>query len=410
MERMVECTAGLDVHRDTVVATVRRLERHRERVETRMFPTYASDLRELAAWLREQGVQIAGIESTGVYFKPVDRELRRAGLTVWVVNAAHAKQVPGRKTDVNDSSWLSKLVMHGLVRPSFIPDEGLEGLRMLTRLRVQSVGDATRAKNRLIKALEASGIKLATLCSDVLGKTGRAIVRALLEGKMTPAQMADLAVGKLRAKRDLLVRALDVSLHADMRWILDQLLHTFEAIESRVQKLDARIALALQPYAQDVELLDQIPGLSPISIAAVLAEAGADMSVFTSAKHLTSWAGLAPGSHQSAGKAKPARVRRGNPWLRTILVQIAWVVGRTKCSPLRPTFARLARTTGSAKKAALAVARKLLVTVYHVLVTRRYQPFVPPAPTERERTRRINAALATLLELGYQAPNVPTTA
>jgi len=377
-------------------------------VETRTFSTYPDDLRQLASWLGERAVQIAGIESTGVYFKPVDRELRRAGVTVWVVNAAHAKQVPGRKTDVNDSCWLSKLVMHGLVRPSFIADERLEALRELTRLRAQTVSDATRSKNRLIKALEAHGVKLASVCSDVLGKTGRAIVRALLEATMTPAQMADLAVGSLRAKRDLLQRALAVSLSRDTRWILSELLSVFESIEARVQRLEARIAESLQPYAQDVALLAQVPGLSQVSIAAVLAEAGADMSLFQSAKHLTSWAGLAPGSHESAGKAKSARVRRGNPWLRTILVQIAWVVGRCKRSPFRSTFARLARNTGSTKKAAVAVARKLLVTVYHVLSSRRYLPFDPPPPSDRERDRRVKRALSTLAELGYQATLCPT--
>jgi len=403
MDRLMECTAGLDVHRDSVVASVRRLDGQQERVQTRSFETYPDDLRALAQWLKEHGVQVAGIESTGVYFKPVDRELRRAGLTVWVVNAAHAKQVPGRKTDVSDSAWLSKLVMHGLVRPSFIPDEALEGLRMLTRLRAQTVAEAHRAKNRIIKVLEATGIKLAGLCSDVLGKSGRSILRALLGGQMSAEQMADLAVGALRKKREGLKRALSVQLGANAQWILADLLDNLEHVEQRIQRLDQRIEQALQSYADDVQLLGQIPGLGPVSIAAVVAECGVDMSIFASAKHLTSWAGLAPGSNESAGKSKPARVRRGNPWLRTILVQIAWVVSRTRRSPWRATFARLTQRTGSAKKAALAIARKLLLAIYHVLTSRRYQPFSPPPPSEPQRQRRLQRALAMLTELGLHA-------
>lgn len=409
MEAMVERSAGLDVHRDTVVATIRRREGAREHVETRTFETYPQDLRCLAQWLKAGQVQIAGIESTGVYFKPVDRELRRAELTVWVVNAAHAKQVPGRKTDVSDSCWLSKLVMHGLVRPSFIPDEWLEGLRMLTRERVRAVHERTRAKNRVIKLLEANGVKLASVCSDVLGKTGRAILHALLEGQMSPPQMADLALGHLRTKRALLERALDVRLGADAVWLLRELLAAFEQVEQRIERFDARIQQALVRYDDDVSLLRQIPGLDTTSIAAVLAESGSDMSVFASAKHLTSWAGLAPGSNESAGKPKPARVRQGNPWLRTILVQIAWVAARSRKSPWRGAFARIARQTGSAKKAAMAVARKILLTVYHVLHSRQYTPAAPQAPSEPERRERARRAVDTLTALGFRVTLEPIT-
>jgi transposase len=177
MEQLIECTAGLDVHRDSVVATVRRRAGKRDQRETRTFETFPDGLQALAQWLKEAGVQVAGMESTGVYFLPVHRELQRAAITTWVVNAAHVKQVPGRKSDVSDSEWLSKLVMYGLVRPSFIPNEQLESLRMLTRLRAQTVGEQTRARNRIIKLLEAFGIKLASICTDVFGKTGCAILQ-----------------------------------------------------------------------------------------------------------------------------------------------------------------------------------------------------------------------------------------
>jgi transposase len=404
METLVECAAGLDVHRDTVVASVRRRVGRRDRVETKTFETYPDSLEQLALWIKAEGAQLTAMEATGVYFKPVYQALCRAGLSPWVVNAAHVKQVPGRKTDVNDSAWLSKLVMHGLVRPSFIPDETLDSLRVLTRLRRQTVGEMTRAKNRLIKLLEASGIKLAGICTDVLGKSGRAIVRALLDGQIAAEQMADLAQGRLRIKHALLMRALRVRLGPEAKWVLSELLAEAEHIEQRIERLDERIrGLLASRYEADVALLRQIPGLDTVSIAAIVAEIGADMSVFPSAKHLSSWAGLAPGKNESAGKSKSTRALRGNPWVRIALVQSAWVVARTKRSCWRPTFARLARTTGSAKKAAFAIARKILVTIYHVLRSRVYTPMTPPPLADIDRRRRAQSVMAKLTELGFRA-------
>jgi transposase len=341
------------------------------------------------------------MESTGVYFLPVHRELQRAAITTWVVNAAHVKQVPGRKSDVSDSEWLSKLVMYGLVRPSFIPNEQLESLRMLTRLRAQTVGEQTRGRNRIIKLLEAFGIKLASICTDVFGKTGCAILQALVEGQLSAAQMAQLAEGLLRKKHALLERALQVQLSDEAKWLLQELLTVHRQIEQRVQRLDDRIQKALAPYRKDVELLDEIPGLNTVSIAAVLAETGADMSTFSSAKHLASWAGLAPGKNESGGKSRAAPVRHGNPWLCTILVQAAWAASRARKSLWRGTFARLARTTGSAKKAVVAIARRLLVTVYHVLSDRQYRPTPPKPLSDAERRRRAQRAITTLAELGF---------
>lgn len=402
MDHLVQCSAGLDVHRDIVVASVRHRVGAREPVETRTFGTFPDELRDLAQWLHDSGVQLVVMESTGVYFKPVFRELQRKQLTTWVVNAAHVKQVPGRKSDVSDSVWLSKLGMHGLVAPSFIPDEILDGLRMLTRLRVQTVHELTRQKNRLLKLLESFGIKLASICSDVLGASGRAFLRALLDGKLSADQMAQLAKGRLRAKRALLQRVLGVRLGDEAKWMLSELLHTFEQTELRIERLDRRIAQSIQCYSPDVEVLRQIPSLDSVSIAAVLAETGPDMSVFATGQHITSWAGLAPGKNETAGKCKPTPVRRGNPWLSSILVQIAWVASRTKRSPWRATFARLARTTGSAKKAAVAVARRILLAVYHTLRTRKFQPTCPPPPSDAQRQRRAKRAVEILQELGFR--------
>jgi transposase len=205
----------------------------------------------------------------------------------------------------------------------------------------------------------------------------------------------------MAAKRPLLERALTVPLHADAKWLLTELLDGLQSVEQRIERLEARITEKLASYAADVELLRQIPCLGTVSIAAIVAETGVDMSIFASAKHLSSWAGLAPGKNESAGKNKSTRVMRGNPWVRTLLVQIAWIVSRTKGSPWRGTYARLVRTTGSAKKAALAVAHKLLVVVYHVLKSRTYRPFLSPPPSEADRERRVQRAVASLKELGF---------
>jgi len=307
MEQLIECAAGLDVHRDSVVATVRRRVGKRDQRETRTFETFPDALRSLAQWLKDCRVQIAAMESTGVYFLPVHRELQRAAVTTWVVNAAHVKQVPGRKSDVSDSEWLSKLVMYGLVRPSFIPNEQLESLRMLTRLRAQTVGEQTRGRNRIIKLLEAFGIKLASICTDVFGKTGCAILHALVEGQLSPGQMAQLAEGLLRKKRALLERALQVQLSDEAKWLLQELLTVHRQIEQRVQRLDDRIQKLLVPYQKDVELLDEIPGLNTVSIAAVLAETGADMSTFSSAKHLLRGLALRRVRTKAVGNPEPLR-------------------------------------------------------------------------------------------------------
>ena len=373
-----------------------------ERVETRTFETFPDALRQLAAWLKKCAVQVVAIESTGVYFFPVYRELRRFELVVWVVNAAHAKNVPGRKTDVSDSAWLSKLVMHGLVRPSFIPDEQLESLRMLTRSRVQMVGKANRLKARVIRLLELFGIKLAGIFSDVLGKSGRSVLEALLEGNKSPQEMAALVSPKMAKKRPLLERALTVVLNVDAKWLLKDLLDALDHVQKRIVAVEQRTANALSLSSDDVALLKQIPGLSDVAIAGVLAETGTDMSTFPSAKHLTSWAGLAPGKNESAGKSRRAGTLAGNAWLRTLLVQCAWATSRAKKSPWRGTFARLTRTTGSAKKAAFAIARKLLVTIFHVLTSRQYRPAMPAPPSDAQKSRRAKAAVATLAALGFE--------
>lgn len=404
MEVIFENSAGLDVHRDTVVASVRKRAGKRDVVETRTFGTFQDELRALCGWLDAHDVHVIAMESTGVYFKPVLRAVRQhlPNRLAWLVNAAAVKQVPGRKTDVNDSAWLSKLAMHGLVRPSFVPNEAQDDLRILTRYRSKRVGEMRSTKNRIIKLLEASGLKLATLCSDVLGKSGRSMIEAVIDGSKSAEEMAELARGRLRAKKADLVRALAGQPSDGTRWVLRRLMTQLADVERGIHEIDAEIARRLAPYEKDVQLLREVPGLDYVSIAAVLAETGADMSIFASAKSLASWAGLAPGSHESAGKSKDAPTRKGNRALRTVLVQCAHVAVRAKDSPWRSAFARIARGTGSAKKALFAVARKLCVTIFHVLRDRAYRPYVPPPPTAAAKERTKRSALERLAALGYE--------
>jgi transposase len=411
MDNLFEVAAGIDVHRDTVVVSIRTRRRRRESVETKTFGTFRDELDAMCAWLGEHDVQVVGMESTGVYFKPVLLALRRnlPQRPVWLVNAAAVKQVPGRKTDVNDSAWLSKLVMNGLVRPSFLPDEAQEDLRLITRHRKKRVGDQTSCRNRIIKLLETAGFKLSRVCSDVFGKTGRAIVAALAEGDKSAAEMANLAVGSLRNKRDDLMRALAGDMSATKRWLLQRLITQLSQTESGIAELDAKLVDLLAPHQDDVALLQQVPGIDQVVTASVIAEMGSDMSVFATAKKLASWSGFAPGSHESAGKTRDTPTRKGNRWLRTMLVQAAHVAVRIKGSPWRASFARLLRSTGSKKKAVFAIARKLCVTLFHVLRERVYRPYVPPPPTEAAQQR----ALEQLQSLGYEvtlAPKAPAMA
>lgn len=403
MEVLFEIAAGIDVHRDTVVVSIRTRRGRRESVETRTFETFRDQLDAMCDWLAECETQVVGLESTGVYFRPVVLALRRHAKQrpIWLVNAATVKQVPGRKTDVNDSAWLSKLVMHGLVRPSFLPQEAQEDLRLLTRYRKKLVGEQTSCKNRIVKLLEVAGFKLATVCSDVLGKSGRSMVDALVEATRSPEQMADLARGRLRSKRCELIRALQGELSPTKRWLLRTLMAQLVQTETGVSALDAKLAELLAVHQGDIDLLMQIPGVERVGAAIVVAEMGVDMSIFASAKRLASWSGLAPGNHESAGNKRDVPTRKGNPYLRTMLVQMAHAAVRTKNSPWRACFARITRSTGSVKKAVFAVAHKICVTIFHVLRDRVYRPYLPPPLTLEQRTRSARRAVDALAALGF---------
>lgn len=405
METLYPVASGIDVHRDTVVVSIRKQnERGPETVETRTFETFYDALVQMVAWLDEHQVPVVGLESTGVYWKPVVRALRCLSpqRLVWLVNPAEVKKVPGRKTDVTDSQWLSKLVMHGLVSPSFLPSTELEELRKLTRFRTKLIGAQTSAKNRIIKELEASGIKLASVCSDVLGVSGRAMLEALLKGDQTPAQIARLARGALRKKMPLIERAVSGSFSPSSQFILRMLMEELGQRERDLATLDAQIQLLLAPFQPEVELLQSVPGLDRIAIAAVLAELGPDMSVFRSADALAAWGGLCPGSNESAGKSKRAPARKGDKYLRTALVQAGWAAIRPKGCSWKQTFGRLVVRLGP-KKTIVAIARKMLVALFYILRDHTpYQPVTPPPLSLDQRLRRARRHLEALAALGLQ--------
>lgn len=403
MDTLYPIAAGIDVHRDTLVVSIRkRDDRSKEKVETRTFETFHDALVEMVAWLDEEDVPIVGLESTGVYWKPAVRALQSLSpkRTVWLVNPLEVKQVPGRKTDVNDSQWLSKLVMHGLVSPSFLPPAQLEELRKLTRFRRTFTSARTSQKNRIIKELETAGIKLAAVCSDPLGKSGRAMIEALVEGTRSPAQIADLALGTLRKKLAELERAVNAPLSSSDRIILQALMRQLKNTEGEIEKLDEQIRAMLAPHQKQAALLETVPGIDAVIGSAVLAEIGPDMSVFDSAKHISAWGGLCPGSNESGGKTKHAPARKGDKYLRTALVQAAWCAVRKKGCPWRDKFGALCKRMGP-KKAIIAIARKMLVAIYYML--RDDVPYRPADPAEisaEQRKRKAQRHLQALTELG----------
>lgn len=404
MERMFDISAGLDVHRDTVVVSIRQRRSERgELVETRTFETFHDGLAAMTAWLEERGAEVAGIESTGVYWQPVARAIQRTlpKLVVWLVNPLHVKKVAGRKTDVSDSQWLSKLVMYGLVSPSFLPSVELQELRKLTRHRTKLTADQTRFKNRILKEMESGGVKLPSVCSDALGKTARALLEAMIAGQRPDQDtIKRLARGSLRNRVPDLLRAVQGELSPSTVIVLRQLLRQLDQIASDVAALDGHIHRLTRPMKADLERLIQVPGIDEVAGSAIVAEIGTDMSEFISAKHIASWAGLSPGSEESAGRSKQAPTRKGNKYLRTILVQVAMAAKNTKGTYCQSKFRRLARL--GPKKAAVALARSLLSSIFHMLrdaVDYREPQTIPPPP-HRVRAR-VSALTSQLQALGF---------
>ena len=366
MDRQLERCCGLDVHKATIAACVRiggRTGHVTQHVQT--FRTTAGDLIILRDWLAAHGVTHVAMESTGVYWKPVFYALED-DFTCLLVNAAHMKQVPGRKTDVRDCVWIAQLLEHGLLRGSFVPPTPIRELRDLTRYRKALIQDRTRVANRLHKALEDAGVKLATVASDILGVSGRAMLDALAQGTTDPAVLAELARGRLRGKLPALRAALAGRFRSHHGFLVSQLLAHLDYLDEAIGTLSAEIAERLAPFAAPLTRLDSIPGINRRTAEVLIAEVGIDMSVFPSAAHLASWAALCPGNNESAGKHKSGKTRKGNRWLRTALIEAAAGASRAKDSALQARFRRVLRHRGP-KKAVVALAHTLLRIVYRVL-------------------------------------------
>jgi transposase len=360
------CCAGLDVHKRSVVACVRRL-RGDGQVEAvvRTFGTMTPDLLELADWLAGQGVERVAMESTGVYWQPV-WHLLEGRFTLLLANAGRLKQVPGRKTDVKDAEWIAQLLQHGLLSPSFIPPRPIRELRDLTRQRTQLVRTRAAVVNRIQKVLEDADLKLGDVASDVLGASGRAMLEAIVRGADDPAQLAELARGRLREKIPALRRALAGRLTEHHRFVLRMLLEQVRQLEGLIAGYEARIAEVLGPLSEPVARLATIPGVSRRAAEVIVAEIGPAMGQFPDAAHLCSWAGMCPGNHQSAGKRRSGRTTKGSRWLRAMLVQVAWAASHTKATVFSVTYRRWARRLGK-KRALVALGRKILRGIYRML-------------------------------------------
>ena len=353
--------AGLDVHKKTVVAAIIVPGKQ----ETRTFETMTTDLLALSDWLMVLGITHVAMESTGEYWKPVFNILEN-NFEVLLVNAQHIKAVPGHKTDVKDAEWIADLLRHGLLKASFIPPLGQRELRELTRYRSTFVKEKATLVNRVQKVLESANIKLARVASNVVGVSGRAMLAALIEGKATPSQMAELSKGKLREKRDQLVKAMEGQVKAHHRFVLTELLCQIDSLDETIARFDEQIEEYCRPFEEMVNLLDTIPGVARQTAEVIVSEIGTDMSRFESGNHLAAWAGVAPGNNESAGKRLSGKTRRGNKALGVALNQAAHAVAHMKNTYLSAQYHRLAGRRGQ-KKAIVAVAHSILVISYHII-------------------------------------------
>jgi len=399
MEVLYPRCSGLDVHKDSVVACVRCVSPPGHQ-EVRSFQTTTTGLLALADWLTSHGCTHVAMEATGVYWKPVWHVLE-GDFELVLANAQHIRNVPGRKTDVNDATWIADLLAHGLIRSSFVPPARIQELRDLTRTRKQLVREISQHSLRIQKVLEDANIKVASVLSDILGRSGRAMLAAIIAGENSPERLADLAQGTARKKTAELVEALRGRVTDHHREMLTLHLGLIEALESALQKVDAAVGKALAPIQARAQLLTTMPGVSDIVAQVVVAEIGVDMSRFPSARHAVSWAGLCPRNDESAGKRRSTRVRKSGTWLKTTLVTAAWAAVRVKDSYLRVQFLRIKSRRGP-KKAILAVAASMLTAAYYMLRDGvEYRDLGPSHFDRHDRAKTIHRLVKRLKDLGY---------
>jgi transposase len=392
----------LDIHKKTVVAcTIVPGSGRQPRKEIRTFGTMTDDLLALADWLATENITHVAMESTGVFWKPLFNLLEDR-FQLLLVNARDIKQVPGRKTDVKDCEWIADLLRHGLLKASFVPDRPQRELRELVRYRTTLVRERSAEVNRLQKTLEGANIKLASVASDPLGLSGRQMLNALVGGSTDTVAMAELAKGKMRAKRGLLERALAGRMAAHQRFLLTEQLCHIDALEESIARVSSEIAERMRPFAEALERLDTIPGIGPRMAEILVAEIGVDMGRFPSAAHLASWAGMCPGNQESAGKRKSGKTRKGNVWLRAALIESAHSLGRGRGTYLAAQYRRLTARRGK-KKAAVALGHSILIIVYHLLTRAEvYQDLGVQYFDENRRDRVERGLVKRLKDLGYK--------
>lgn len=401
MEVLITRCAGLDVHKATVVATVRvPSESGGRRAVTETFGTMTSDLIALREWLQAYGVTHVALESTGVYWKPVYYVLEDA-FTLLLINMLELKRVPGRKTDVKDSEWLAQLLECGLLRSSFVPPPPIRELRDITRYRVQQTRERSREVNRLQKVLEDAGIKLASVASDVMGVSGRAMVQALIAGTTDPQVLAELARGQLRKKLPALRRALTGRFRPVHAFLLNEILAKIDYLDEALERLTAEIDERIAPFERMLTHLDTIPGIDRRAAVGLVAETGGDMQRFATAPRLCSWSGICPGHDESGGKRRSGATRKANRYLRSTLLQAALAATHKKDCALQALYARVKSRRGH-KKAVVAVAHQILEIAYYVMrdgVT--YRELGPDYFQRRDRERTARRHVKQLEALGY---------
>jgi transposase len=403
MRVMFSVCCGLDVHKQTLTACLLRFGASGEPIqEMRTFLTTTAALLELADWLVQANCRHVAMESTGVYWKPVFNILEGVCEQVLLVNAQHVRNVPGRKTDVKDAQWIAELLAHGLLKNSFIPPSEIRDLRDLTRYRSKLVKQRADEANRIQKLLECGNIKLASVASDVLGASGWAMLEALAAGETDVAQLADMAKGKLRAKIPQLKAALEGRLNANQRWLLAEQLAHISELDQRIARLNEKVEELCPPFEQQIEKLDEIPGISRRVAEILIAEIGVDMSRFGSDQRLASWAGMCPGNHESAGKRQSGKRRKGSRWLRAALTEAGWAASHTKHNYLAAQYQNIKRRRG-AKRACVAVGHSILKIAYHLLSKpeAHYEELGSDYFETKNKARLAAQLLSRLGKLGY---------
>ena len=413
MEAMHERVAGLDVHKAMIVACVRIMAGGKVSRECRTFDTTTAGLEGLLGWLTESGCSDVAMEATGVYWKPVWNILSDGAFELMVANAAHIKNVPGRKTDVNDAMWIADLVACGLIKASFVPDEPIQELRSLLRARKQLTREQTSHIQRIQKTLEEANIKLDSVISDILGLSGRRMIEAMIAGVRNPFKLAELADRRIKASPKALYDALHGRLTDHHRFLLRLYLGQYDTLDAAIVALDQQVDASVTRMDKEAKagqatfrsliiLLCTIPGIGALAATTILAEIGRDMSRFPTAGHLVAWAGLCPGQNESAGKRKASRLRKGAPWLKTMLVQCAWAASRKKDSYYKAQFNRL-RSKRGPKKAICAVAASLLTAIYHMLKDgTEHHDLGADHFDHRSTAVKANRLVAQLVKLGFQ--------